>query len=140
MTNLAHNLLDTMATHPDRAAVKLDEQILTYTQLWDASARMATLLRRLGVAPGDRVALQLPNVPAFPVACYGTLLAGATVVPMNPLLKAGEVEYYLTDAGAEVVVVDDHSPEAAHQAGARVGAKVLAVGPMGPAELPDDPR
>jgi long-chain acyl-CoA synthetase len=138
MTNLAHNLLNTMATHPDRPAVKLDEQILSYTQLWDASARMATLLRGMGVDSGDRVALQLPNVPAFPVACYGALLAGATVVPMNPLLKAGEIEYYLTDSGAKVVVAGDQMPEAAHQAGERVGAKVLVVGPMGPAELPDD--
>ncbi|MDT7582685.1 MAG: long-chain acyl-CoA synthetase, partial [Pseudonocardiales bacterium] len=98
MTNLARNLLNTAAKHPDRPAVKLDEQILSYADLLDTSARMAALLRSLGVEPGDRVALQLPNVPAFAIACYGALLAGATVVPMNPLLKAREVEYYLGDS------------------------------------------
>ena len=119
--------------------MKLDEQLLSYTQLWDASARMATLLRGMGVDSGDRVALQLPNVPAFPIACYGALLAGATVVPMNPLLKAGEIEYYLTDSGAEVVVTSDRMPEAAAQAGPRVGAKVLVVGPCSARpSLPDD--
>ena len=42
----------------------------------------------------------LPNVLSFPVVFYGALLAGAAVVPMNPLLKAREVEYYLRDSGA----------------------------------------
>ncbi|MDT7674431.1 MAG: long-chain acyl-CoA synthetase, partial [Pseudonocardiales bacterium] len=138
MTNLARNLLNTAAKHPDRPAVKLDEQILSYADLLDTSARMAALLRSLGVEPGDRVALQLPNVPAFAIACYGALLAGATVVPMNPLLKAREVEYYLGDSGAKVVVVGEQMPEAAQQAGAAARAKVLVVGPMGPSELPDE--
>jgi long-chain acyl-CoA synthetase len=138
MTNLARNLVNTAAKHPDRPAVKLDEQILTYADLLDTSARMASLLRSLGVEPGDRVALQLPNVPAFAIACYGALLAGATVVPMNPLLKAREVEYYLGDSGAKVVVVGDQMPEAAQHAGATARAKVLVVGPMGPSELPDE--
>src|SRR5882757_4624186 len=138
MTNLARNLLNTAAKHPDRPAVKLDEQILSFADLLDTSVRMAALLRGLGVEPGDRVALQLPNVPAFAIACYGALLAGATVVPMNPLLKAREVEYYLGDSGAKVVVVGEQMPEAAQQAGAAVGAKVLVVGAMGPGELPDE--
>ncbi|MDT7608962.1 MAG: long-chain acyl-CoA synthetase [Pseudonocardiales bacterium] len=139
MTNLANHLLRTAAEHPDRPAVKLDEQVLSYAQLRDAAARMATLLRQLGVEPGDRVGLQLPNVPAFPVACFGALLAGATVVPMNPLLKAREVEYYVGDSGAKVIVVGDQMPDAAREAGATMGVQVLEVGPMGPGELPDEP-
>jgi long-chain acyl-CoA synthetase len=78
--------VEAAAEHPDRPAVKLNDQVLSYAELRDAAARMATLLHSLGVEPGDRVGLQLLNVPAFPVACYGALLAGATVVPMNPLL------------------------------------------------------
>ena len=46
----------------------------------------------------------LPNVLSFPVVFYGALMAGAAVVPMNPLLKAREVEYYLRDSGARLVV------------------------------------
>ncbi len=45
----------------------------------------------------------LPNIPAFPIAFYGTLAAGAVVVPMNPLLKSREVEYYLGNSGAKVI-------------------------------------
>jgi long-chain acyl-CoA synthetase len=136
MTNLVESLLDTAARHPDRPAVKLNDHVLSYADLLDAAARTATLLRGFGVEPGDRVGLQLPNVPAFPVVCCAALLAGATVVPMNPLLKAREVEYYLTDSGAKMVVVGEQMSEAALEAGAKVGAQVLVVGPMGPIELP----
>ena len=45
----------------------------------------------------------LPNVPAFPIAFYGALGAGAVVVPMNPLLKSREIAYYLSDSGARVL-------------------------------------
>ena len=58
-------------------------------------------MRAAGLQPGDRVALILPNVPAYPVLFYGALMAGGIVVPMNPLLKAGEIEYYFTDSGAK---------------------------------------
>src|SRR4029077_2006376 len=53
--------------------------------------------------PGDRVGLMMPNVPQFLVVYYGILRAGAIVVPMNPLLKSREVDYYLSDSGAAAV-------------------------------------
>ncbi len=56
---------------------------------------LATLLGARGIRPGDRVAVQLPNVPAFPVAYFGSLMAGAVVVPLNPLLKKDEIAYHL---------------------------------------------
>ena len=48
----------------------------------------------------------LPNAPAFPIAFYGALGAGAIVVPMNPLLKNREVAHYVGDSGAKVVLRD----------------------------------
>jgi acyl-CoA synthetase (AMP-forming)/AMP-acid ligase II len=83
-------------------ALRLDELALTYSEFDERSARVAGLLAARGVAPGDRVGL-LPNIPEFPVLYYGVLRVGAVVVPMNPLLKAREVEYYLADSGARVV-------------------------------------
>ncbi|HEX8858165.1 MAG TPA: long-chain fatty acid--CoA ligase [Actinomycetes bacterium] len=103
MANLALNLVEAKDMYPDRAAVRLDDRILTYGQLDERSGRVASLLTGLGVQPGDRVALMLPNIPEFPVLYYGVLRAGATVVPMNPLLKAREVEFYLGDSGARVI-------------------------------------
>jgi long-chain acyl-CoA synthetase len=103
MANLALNLVEAKEMYPDRVAVRLDELALTYRELDERSARVAGLLAARGVAPGDRVGLMLPNIPEFPVLYYGVLRAGAVVVPMNPLLKAREIEYYLADSGARVV-------------------------------------
>ena len=61
--------------------------MLTYAFLDAGVARAAGFLRAQGVGPGDRVGLQLPNVPYFPVLYFGALRLGAVVVPMNPLLK-----------------------------------------------------
>src|SRR5215203_4253820 len=85
MTNLAHELAAAVADAPDRPAVKLDDLVLSYAFL-DAG-----LARAHGVQAGDRVGLQLPNVPYFPVMYFGALRLGAVVVPLNPLLKAREV-------------------------------------------------
>ena len=103
MANLALNLVDAKDMYPNRAAVRLEDRILTYKQLDERSALVAGLLAALGVEAGDRVALMLPNVPEFAMLYYGLLRAGAVVVPMNPLLKAREVEFYLGDSGAKLM-------------------------------------
>ena len=100
MANLALNLVEAKNMYPTRPAVRLDDLVLTYEELDERSARVADLLAAAGVEQGDRVALMLPNVPQFPMLYYGVLRAGAVVVPMNPLLKAREVQYYLEDSGA----------------------------------------
>jgi long-chain acyl-CoA synthetase len=101
MANLALNLVEAKDMYRDRAAVRLDDRILTYKQLDERSALVAGLLAALRVEAGDRVALMLPNIPEFAMLYYGVLRAGAVVVPMNPLLKAREVEFYLCDSGAK---------------------------------------
>src|SRR5208282_117194 len=98
MTNLSSLLERAAADHPDHPAIRLDDLVLSYAELREAAGRMSTLLASAGVEPGDRVGIMLPNVPAFPIAFYGALAAGAIVVPMNPLLKSREVGYYLTDS------------------------------------------
>ncbi|WP_068422512.1 long-chain-fatty-acid--CoA ligase [Janibacter terrae] len=134
MTNLASNLVATAQAHPDRVAIKLDDAELTWAQLHGLAAQTAGALRAAGLEPGDRVSLILPNVPAFPVLFYGTLLAGGIVVPMNPLLKAQEIEYFYTDSGAKFSFVwGDFAAEA--QAGAEgTSTRVIASGPVGPSE------
>lgn len=134
MTNLASNLVATAQAHPDKVAIKLDDAELTWQQLHGLAAKTAGALRAAGLEPGDRVSLILPNVPAFPVLFYGTLLAGGTVVPMNPLLKAQEIEYFYSDSGAKFSFAwGDFLGEA--QAGSEgTGTKVIASGPIGPSE------
>jgi long-chain acyl-CoA synthetase len=129
MTNLSHNLTESAQLYPDRAAVRMDDYVLSYEALDDAASRAATMRRERGVGPGDRVGLMLPNVPAFPIAYYGALRAGAVVVPMNPLLKQREIEYYLGDSGA-VVLLAWHDVAAEAEVGAKAaGAQFMAVAP-----------
>jgi long-chain acyl-CoA synthetase len=103
MTNLASNLAETTRAHGDRAAVRVDDAVMTYRELDEASARVAGLLHERGLKPGDRVGIMMPNVAEVPVVYYGVLRAGGIVVPMNPLLKAREVAYYLGDSGAGLI-------------------------------------
>jgi long-chain acyl-CoA synthetase len=88
--NLAALLTASAGRGPERPALKLDDTVLTYGQLDEASARVAGLLRARGIGAGDRVGVMLPNVPSFAVAYYGILRAGGVVVPMNVLLKTRE--------------------------------------------------
>ena len=105
MTNLATNLVRTAERLPDKAALRIEGNGIGYAQLHAMAAKVAGGLRAAGVEPGDRVAVILPNVPAFPVVYYGILLAGGVVVPMNPLLKSGEIDYFFTDSGAKIAFV-----------------------------------
>jgi long-chain acyl-CoA synthetase len=77
---------------------------VTVAELWERSARAAAMLAARGVGRGDRVAIQLPNVPAFADFYFGVLRLGAVVVPVNPLLRAAESAYTLEDAGARVLI------------------------------------
>jgi long-chain acyl-CoA synthetase len=137
VTNLAQTLLDTAADHTDHPALRMDDAVLTYGEFRDASLKVAGALRARGVGPGDRVGMVLPNVLSFPVVFYGALLAGAAVVPMNPLLKAREVEYYLRDSGARVVVTLETSAQPVTEAAGTVGIEAVTVGPALPEELMD---
>ena len=129
VTNLANNLTATASKHGDRPAVRLDDFVLTYDQLLDGARRVTALLQSKGVGPGDRVGLVLPNVPPFPVLFYGALAAGAVVVPMNPLLKAREVQYYLEDSGASVVFAWHAMADEAGKAADQVGIDCVSVEP-----------
>jgi long-chain acyl-CoA synthetase len=104
--NLAGNLTATARRHRERTALALGETELTYGELDAASAAVAGMLRARGLRPGDRVGVMLPNVPEFAMAYYGVLRMGGVVVPMNPLLKPREVEHYVSDSGAALVLDD----------------------------------
>ena len=127
MANLGSVLERAAISQPDRPAVRMDDLVLTYRQLHDAAARVTSLLPAAGIEPGDRVGLMLPNVPAFPIAFYGALGAGAVVVPMNPLLKGREVAYYLGDSGAKVIFAWHAAAGEAAKGAADAGAQLITV-------------
>lgn len=92
MGNLSQNLVATAGEHGDRVALRLDGAEIDYRTFLSAAQSVAGMLRDVGVEPGDPVGLVSSNVPAFPIAFYGALFAGASVVPMNPLLTPREVD------------------------------------------------
>jgi long-chain acyl-CoA synthetase len=127
--NLASLLSESTGRSPENPAIRLGEVELSFGELDDRSARLATLLREKGIEPGDRVGVMLPNVPEFPVAYYGVLRAGGVVVPMNVLLKRREIAFYLEDSGAKLLLAW-HGFAAEALAGATdAGAETIEVEP-----------
>ena len=103
--NLPEILRSAVESRPDgEALVELGGERVTYRELWDRAARVAGGLRAAGVQPGDRVANRLPNGNDWVYAFWGTLLAGAVVVPVNTRFAEPEVRYVLDDSGAAYVV------------------------------------
>jgi long-chain acyl-CoA synthetase len=100
MLNLSMLLESTARRTPDAVALVLGDAALTYAQVDAGAAQVAGYLAGLGIGRGDRVALTCPNLPYFPIVYYGILKAGATVVPLNVLLRGREVAYHLADSGA----------------------------------------
>lgn len=79
---------------------------LSYQQVDQLSRNFAAYLQNLrGIGVGDRVALMMPNMLAFPVACIGILRAGMVVVNTNPLYTSAEMEHQFADSGAKVLVI-----------------------------------
>jgi len=129
-SNIAVWVADRALSDPHLPAVKQGDTIVSYAALDGAASRFATLLAQRGVGRGDRVALIMPNVAYFPIAYYAILRLGAVVVPMNPLLKAGEVAFAWSDAGAKVAVVFPLFAEEAQKAAATTGTEVIVTVPQ----------
>jgi long-chain acyl-CoA synthetase len=101
-------LLDrTASSYPGRTAIIYYGTRLSYAQFAHGANRFALALQGLGVKKGDRVAIALPNIPQYPIAFYGALLAGTVVVPTNPLYTEREMQHQLADSGARVLVMLD---------------------------------
>src|SRR5499427_3154737 len=127
VTNLARNLTDTTRAYAGRVAVRVDNAAMTYRALDEASARVAGLLHERGLQLGDRVGIMMPNVAEVPVVYYGVLRAGGVVVPMNPLLKAREVAYYLGDSGAGLIFAWHAFADQARGGAEQAGAEAIVV-------------
>lgn len=88
----------------DRTAFVQGERSLTFTEVLSDAGRTANALMARGVAPGDVVAVHLPNCLQYPAVYYGVLMAGATFSPTNPLLPPEDLAHQLADCAAAAVV------------------------------------
>ncbi|MCZ2848794.1 long-chain-fatty-acid--CoA ligase [Modestobacter sp. VKM Ac-2978] len=112
---------------PDRPALEFFGATTSYAELRDAVARAATVLHDLGVRPGDRVALVLPNCPQHVVAFNAVLRLGAMVVEHNPLYTPEELGSQFRDHGAAIAVVWNVVAPVVQQLDAPELREVLAV-------------
>ena len=127
--NLAVMLRESARRAPAKTAVILGDATLSYAQLDELSDRVAASLTAAGLAPGDRVGLQLPNIPQFVIAYFGILKAGGVVVPMNVLLKAPEIAFQLENSGARTLITyGGFVDEAAKAAEAAAVTSLYVVG------------
>ena len=109
--NLAAIVEQHVRRKPDRIAVVFGEQRLTYAALDAWANQIAGGLAASGIGRGDHVGLLCPNVPYFPAAYFGILKTGATVVPLNVLLKPREIAYHLRDSDTKVLFCFEGTPD-----------------------------
>jgi long-chain acyl-CoA synthetase len=100
MLNLAIVLSENAQRFGDRVAVIHDERKITYAELEELTNRLASSLVKLGLKPGQKMLLMLPNIPEFVIGYFGILKPGGVVVPVNVLYKARELEFLLEDSEA----------------------------------------
>jgi long-chain acyl-CoA synthetase len=105
--SLGEMLERSAAKYPGNVAVIFINNKISYAKLDELANRFANVLKKLGVQKGDRVALQMPNIPQMVFAYYGAVKLGAVAVMFNPLYSEREIEHQLRDSGAKVMVILD---------------------------------
>lgn len=139
MENLATAFLGSAAVNASKPALFWAEAEFSYAHYAGQVAWVADRLTKLGVRPGDRVALWLRNCPEFVGGLFGIFGADAVAVPINNFLKPQEVGYMLDDSGATVVLAERSNPALAELLAARPGLRCIEVedfGDSGPTPKP----
>ena len=103
--SVAHLLEESFRKHASSPFSVCMDQWMTYGELDRRSAALGAYLQSLGLEPGARVAIMLPNIPQFGVTMAAVLRAGYTCVNVNPLYTARELEHQLKDSGATAIVI-----------------------------------
>lgn len=132
--NLAVMLRESADADPSAPLLFAGDTELSYGAVDAASGRLAAGLLASGLVPGEKVAVQLPNLPQFVIAYFGIVKAGLTMVPLNPLFTAREIEYHLADSDARLLITSAFSLAGALDGARAAGvADVVVVGAEAPA-------
>ncbi|MGM8061489.1 long-chain-fatty-acid--CoA ligase [Vogesella indigofera] len=116
----------------DRPAMACMDKILSYGELDTLSANFASYLQNtLQLAKGTRVAIMMPNLLQYPVAVFGILRAGCTVVNVNPLYTPRELEHQLKDAGVDTIVILENFAGVLEDVIARTPVKNVVIATIG---------
>jgi len=111
-----HNLSDFLTASfnefANKPAFTCLGQTLTFAEIDSKSRAFAAWLQQSGLQPGDRVAIQLPNLIQYPIAAYGVLRAGMRIVNTNPMYTSPEMLHQFTNSGAKaIVILQDLTPK-----------------------------
>ena len=93
-----------VSAYGKRDAIRMDGKVWSYQELDEQASRVAGGLESLGIRPGDRVAIMLPNTPEFVFSFFGIQKLGAVAVPFNTMYKGREISFILRDSGARAIV------------------------------------
>ncbi|HEY1089842.1 MAG TPA: long-chain-fatty-acid--CoA ligase [Burkholderiaceae bacterium] len=115
----------------DKTAYTMMGRSISFAQVDAASTALAAYLQSLGLAPGDRVAIMLPNLFQYPVAVAAVLRAGYAVVNVNPLYTPRELEHQLKDSGAKAIIILENFASTLEQVLASVPTKHVLLCAMG---------
>jgi long-chain acyl-CoA synthetase len=129
--SLTHLLEEAFRKYADRPAYACMGKSMSFAELDRLSQRMAAWLQGRGLAKGARVAIMLPNVLQYPVAMAAVLRAGYTIVNVNPLYTARELQHQLSDSGAEALVVLENFAHTAAEVVGNTRVKHVIVASMG---------
>ncbi len=118
--------------HAGRPAFTNQGRTLTYADIDRLSAQFGAWLQaEAGLSKGDRVAIMMPNLLQYPIALFGAMRAGLTVVNVNPLYTARELEHQLNDSGARVIVIYEGACHALEKALPATGIEKVVVTGIG---------
>lgn len=121
-----------VAKFRDRPALANMDKVLSYGELDTLSARFASYLQHeLKLQKGARVAIMMPNLLQYPIAVFGILRAGCTVVNVNPLYTPRELEHQLKDSGAETILILENFANVLEQVLPRTPVKNVIVASIG---------
>ncbi|MGJ7916553.1 long-chain-fatty-acid--CoA ligase [Massilia sp. LXY-6] len=129
--SLTHLLEEAFRKYAARPAYACMGKSMSFAELDRLSGQMAAWLQSRGLQPGARVAIMLPNVLQYPVAMAAVLRAGYTIVNVNPLYTARELQHQLNDSGAEAIVVLENFAHTVADVVGQTKVKHVIVGSMG---------
>jgi long-chain acyl-CoA synthetase len=140
--NLATILRESRQTDPEKALCHNEDRTFGYAEVDQVSGCIATSLGRLRIRPGDKVAVQLPNLPEFLFSYFGILKAGAVMVPLNPMLRSPEISYHLQDCDAKLLITFETCAGEALKAAQEIPGLLATyiVTPSGSEQLPPGTR
>jgi long-chain acyl-CoA synthetase len=120
-----------IASYRDRPAFHNMGKTISFDELEKRSRDFGAFLQARGLGKGARVAIMMPNCLQYPIAMFGTLRAGCTVVNVNPLYTPRELEHQLKDAGAEAIVVLENFGHVLQEVRSRTPLKHVIVTSLG---------